>query len=130
MSGEQWRPVTGYEGHYEVSDLGRVRSLDRQGFRSDGRPRRDKGRVLKTPPDRYGYPVVNLSLAGRVKMHRVHQLTARAFLGDPEPGYEVCHEDADRSNGKLSNLRWGTRSDNMYDRVRHGNHPLMKKEIA
>jgi hypothetical protein len=61
------------------------------------------------------------------KLFLVHRLVAFAFIGEPEPEQEVCHRDGNPLHNNLSNLRWGTRSDNMQDRVRHGNHPNASK---
>jgi hypothetical protein len=77
---EQWRPIAGYEGFYEVSDRGRVRSLDRVIIRSDGRPYRAKGRILR--PQRHPPSwVVTVTLARRGEREQrcVHKLAQEAF---------------------------------------------------
>lgn len=108
---EEWRPVVGYEGLYEVSDRGQVRSL----------PRRLRGRILR-PGLSAGYPSVNLSVNGVGRVVKVHILLAEAFLGPRPDGSVTCHADGDRSNNVLSNLRYDTVSSNNLDTVRHGNH--------
>lgn len=114
---ERWLPVPGYEGLYEVSDLGRVRSLPRQvGYG------RIKGRILKALPGRNGYPRVNLWKDQRAKMHHVHSLVLAAFTGPRPEGYETRHLDGDRCNNTLANLSYGTPSENQHDKVRHGRH--------
>lgn len=115
---EEWRPVVGYEGIYEVSDLGRVRSL----------PRRlvPNMRLMTLMEAGGGHLRVCLSRGdGTWVLRYVHALVAEAWHGPrPTARHEVCHNDGDPKNNVASNLRWGTRSDNMWDRVRHGVHHL------
>lgn len=107
---EQWRPILGYEGLYEASSHGRIRSLPRVAKSGNGY-RAVPGRVLSVPPEK-DYPVVTLSKAGRVSSFRVHVLVAVAFLGDHRRDKVVNHIDGDKSNNHLSNLEWVTFSDN------------------
>lgn len=122
---ERWRPCPEFEDHYQVSDRGRVRSLDR--FDSIGR--RIRGRILKPKLNRYGYPYVHLSRDGVAYARTVHRLVARAFHGGPfryrgvngwRRHAEVRHRDGDRTNSRASNLCWSTAAQNQADRVRHG----------
>ncbi|MDR3018665.1 NUMOD4 motif-containing HNH endonuclease [Delftia acidovorans] len=116
---EQWKPIAGYEGFYEISTLGRVRSLPR--IDSIGRAR--KGRMKATPIDRTsaGYRFVGLCRDGVARKLDVHVLVLEAFVGPrPSPDMEACHEDGDRANPALSNLRWDTAKGNAADRRRHG----------
>lgn len=109
-SEEQWRPVVGYEGRYEVSDRGRVRSLIRSGY------------VMRPALTEHGYRYVTLSRDGVKEKLRVHRLALAAFDREPLPG-EVCrHLDGDPANNRLDNLAWGSQADNMQDMVRHGRH--------
>ena len=124
---ERWKPVNGYVGIYEVSSHGRVRSLDRVVTYSDGRVRRHKGKILSTPLSRDGYPAVNLHAQGRLKKRYVHSLIAETFIGPRPEGTEVCHNDGNPTNNHVDNLRYGTRSENMLDRVRHGTNPSTAK---
>lgn len=109
---ETWLPVVGYEGFYEVSDHGRVRSLDRVeqiNNRWGPMTRVKKGKVL-TPGSRRGYLNVDLRAPGeRPRHHLVHRLVARAFLG-PHPDGKglVLHRDDDPADNRVGNLRWGT----------------------
>lgn len=114
MSREEWCPVVGEEGYYEVSDRGRVRSLDRV---VGTRKQRWKGRMLK--PTNMGRGYVGVALRGRNKQ-RVHQLVARTFLGECPPGQVVCHNDGNPGNNRLENLRYDTQASNCRDTVRHG----------
>lgn len=122
VSAERWLPVVGYEGLYEVSDLGRVKSLGRQVTR-----RRIKERMLKQPPDRSGYPHVNLWKDGKPESHYVHHLVLAAHVGPCPDGMERRHLDGDPGNSALSNLAYGTSSENNLDQVRHGRHPNASK---
>jgi hypothetical protein len=110
---EQWRPVAGYEGLYEVSDLGRVRSLPRKGT---------SGGVLRPHLGNRGYLTVNPCRDGRNRALPVHHLVTRAFLGQLPEGMQVRHLDGDPTNPRLSNLAYGTRRENQLDSVRHGTH--------
>lgn len=113
---ETWRPVLGYEGSYEVSDLGRVRSLDRMS--SHGR--RLRGRVLTALQGSGGYLQVGLHRDGEQRSALVHRLVLTSFIGPAPDGCETLHGDGDRSNNALANLKWGTRTENAQDRLRHG----------
>lgn len=114
---EVWKPVVGFEGLYEVSDQGRVRSLDR--YVEVGRGRRfSAGRVL-IPCLAGGYPRVDLC-SDRRYPRNVHVLVARAFLGPTPPGHGALHFDGDKTNNRLANLRYGTQGENAADAARHG----------
>jgi NUMOD4 motif/HNH endonuclease len=122
---ETWRPVVGYEGYYEVSDLGRVKSLARVVTMKNGCNRPVKERILK--PDKSGhYPRVYLEGRGR----EIHRLVAEAFLGPCPSGQECRHHlDGIPSDPRLRNdkgeirLEWGTHHQNMQDAIRHGTMP-------
>lgn len=119
---ETWREIPGYEGAYEVSDLGRVRSLDR--VSSHGR--RLRGRVLKQIR-RSGYLSVGLHLNGDPTLYLVHRLVLTAFAGPPARGMEARHLDGDASNNAASNLVWGTTRENIRDQLRHGTQANARK---
>lgn len=114
---ELWLPVVGYEGLYEVSDHGRVRGLPRQ---SASRPAR--GRILKhyIGAGTRGYPSVRLSRESKGRNYHVHILVLRAHVGPPAPGQEARHGPGGKTDASLANLCWGTRSENIRDRVRDG----------
>lgn len=118
---EIWKPISGYEGRYEVSSHGGVRSLPRVEKRSDGRLFKHPGGLLKPSlAKQSGHLRVNLRRDGQSKTAWVHQLVALAFLGDRPLGCEVRHWDGNPANNQKDNLRWGTRSENIEDRRRHG----------
>lgn len=113
---ERWLPVVGYERHYEVSDLGRVRSLDRV----DRLNRSHKGRVLKPGVGHNGYPLVSLWSDGVGTSRTVHSLVAEAFIGPRPAGKDICHSTGNRNDPRLANLRYDTRAANLEDAKRHG----------
>lgn len=120
MLEEQWRAVPGYEGRYEVSSLGRVRSLDRICEGKDGRSELHKGKVLKPCPKVNGYLEVSLR-DGKSRKHRlIHHLVAAAFLGPRPDRLDVRHADGNRKNNAVENLSYGTRSENLRDCYRYG----------
>jgi len=126
----EWRAVPGYEGLYEVSAAGAVRSLDRtESVTIKGRTSRRQrpGRRLSAPPNSAGYPKVGLWSDGRVRTAGVHALVAEAFLGRRPVGTEVRHLDGDASNNVVANLAYGTVSENAYDAVRHKTHGQTRK---
>lgn len=123
---ERWLPVVGYEGAYEVSDQGRVRSLDRWlAYRHTRRLHR--GRVLSPGRRSSGHLVVSLHKKTASRSHYVHQLVLRAFAGPRPSGQEVRHLDGVPTNNRLGNLVYGTRTENKYDEVRHGVHGQASK---
>jgi len=116
---EEFRPVVGFEGRYEVSNLGRVRSLPHIQLGRNGKPIKRLGRILRPGRhNKHGHVSVVL---GRGNTRQVHRLVLEAFVGPCPPGEETCHDpDPDPTNNRLDNLRWGTRSDNINDAVGHG----------
>jgi hypothetical protein len=116
---EEWRAVPGYEGIYEASDMGRIKTLARR-LKTWYGTRACHEKILKTPPDKRGYPKLALQKGRNVKWTTVHAVVARAFLGEPPKGHEVRHLDGNPSNCALSNLEYGTKLQNMRDQYRHG----------
>jgi hypothetical protein len=125
---EQWKSVVGYEGIYIVSNLGRVSSVDRVMVYRDGRAVRYKGVLLA--PGKTGDRVTVALCDGTPKSFYVHDLVLTTFKGPCPPGKECCHWDGNGTNNILSNLRWDTRSENTYDRVRHGTHHAKNRETC
>jgi|26BtaG_2_1085354.scaffolds.fasta_scaffold18218_3 hypothetical protein len=110
---EEWRPVVGYEGYYEVSDMGRVRSIDRVISRCDGTKEERRGKILSQFKDRYGYLGVSLNKNGKSKTFTTHRLVCESFLGSPvENSNQVNHMDGIKDNNRLSNLEWCTAEEN------------------
>lgn len=118
---ERWKPIVGYEGLYEISDFGRVKSLSRTVTTKKGWSRSHPERIRKNSYHAYGYPMVTLKRDGNPGDTRtIHSLIMEAFIGPCPSGMEVCHNDGVTAHSYLSNLRYGTRSDNMMDRAKHG----------
>ena len=131
---EEWRPIPGWEGAYEASSFGRVRSVDRTiVVRNPGGvlgPRRFRGRVLRAGRIKNGYYLVSFTGPGRKREYRyVHDLVLLAFVGPKPAGLEVCHNDGTRDNNRLENLRYDTRQANAQDRWKHGTM-LRPKKVA
>src|SRR5690606_24954075 len=127
VSEEEWRPVVGYEGLYEVSSLGRVRSLDRW-RRGKGRSSVwSPGRVLKPGVHPAGYLRVALFKSGVKTQDSVHRLVAEAFIPNPQNLPNVLHGPGGASDNSVGNLRWGTQSDNVRDEIRDGTHVHARK---
>lgn len=119
---EHWKPVVGFEGLYEVSDHGRVRSLDRMTARG-----LRKGQMMKPFALDTGHLRVRLSRDGRGSGPLVHRLVLEAFVGPCPDGQEGCHSDGNPENNHVGNLRWATRSENQLDSVRHGTHQWARR---
>jgi hypothetical protein len=112
---EKWRPVVGFEGLYEISDQGRLRSVPRVDKRGHVRG----GHLMKTSY-RGLYVGATVAKAGKKFNRYIHRMVLEAF-DDPCPaGMEACHWDDDHGNNRLSNLRWGTKDANVSDRKRNG----------
>ena len=122
MTQEEWRSVLGYEGLYEVSSLGRVRSLSRVVERRNGRAYTIPGRILKCTVSKRGYRTVTLYRNFTNSSRGVHQLVAGAFIPNPESLPVVRHYNDDKMDNSRENLRWGTQGDNIRDIVRNGNY--------
>ena len=120
---EFWKDIEGYEGWYQVSSQGRVRSVERYvNYKKTGLSNR-KSRILKAKKDYYGYMVVNLSVNCKVKTMKIHRLVADAFIPNPDNLPCVNHKDEDKTNNFVDNLEWcsvaynntyGTRIDRVF----------------
>jgi hypothetical protein len=122
---EQWAPIYGHEAAYEVSDLGRVRSLNRVIQRRDGTPYPVRGQMMRTHL-KDGYPAVSLN-GGKRRGVRIHVLVLEAFAGPRPEGMEACHNNGNSTDCRLTNLRWDTVSENRRDLIRHGTHAQARK---
>jgi len=111
LTKEVWKPVPGWEGVYEVSNHGRIKSLPRHRVLA--------ARILSQCRTPKGYVQVNLRCAGRVRHREVHRLVLEAFVGPCPEGMQCCHNDGDPSNNRLENLRWDTPQANSRDQYRH-----------
>lgn len=123
---EQWRPVVGWEGLYEVSDRGRIRGLDRW-IRNSHATFLYRGRILKLPIGKRGYPTVRLCNGPVQRTYNVHRLLMAAFVGPRPNGFDICHNNGIRTDNRLDNLRYDSRSENAFDSVRHGTNKWSRK---
>jgi hypothetical protein len=116
-----WKKIPHTLGLYSASEDGAIRSEPRITLGRGGKPRKQGGRVLKQHVRRGGpYPVVSLSILGRVGQHYVHRLVAMTFVDNPDGKPWVLHKDGNPQNNSAANLRWGTRRDNDDDKIRLG----------
>jgi len=112
LKGEVWKDIAGYEGRYQISNLGRVKSVKRLAYNphvlGDGCYRTVPERILKHNNNR-GYHCVYIRSDNVTKVHRIHYLVARAFIGEPpSPSYLVIHLDGNKHNNVVENLKWVT----------------------
>ena len=118
MKNEEWRDVAGYEGLYQVSDQGRVKSLERTFIDKSGRKRTVKERILKPGMDKGGYLRIDLCASGKSRMFSVHRLVCQAFHDNPENKLDVNHINENKTDNRACNLEWSTRREN----INHGTH--------
>lgn len=130
VENERWVAIPGYEDAYAVSDLGRVKSLARRvrlWTPNAGELTRSVAeRILRPGPQKSGHLSVAL---GKGNSKQVHQLVLLAFEGPRPEGLEVLHRDGDPSNNRLSNLRYGTRSENLEDIFYHTGRKLSREQV-
>lgn len=121
---ERWKDVVGYEGIYKVSNIGRVKSLNRTVQTKTGNKYRVKGKILKVYLDKYGYSIVSLRKNGKSNHCRVHRLMCIAFKPNPLNKPWVNHKDGSKSNNVLNNLEWSTPSENAKHAYDKGLNPI------
>jgi hypothetical protein len=125
---EEWRAIPEYEGIYEISSCGNVKSLARyMQPRKDRRAYWVESKTLSTHCHKNGYMFVCLSKDGNKKTFSVHRLLLRAFVGEPKNKEEACHANGIRKDNKIQNLRWDSRINNFKDRDKHGNTAIGEK---
>lgn len=119
MAEERWTTIEGWEGRYDISDCGRVRSW------FYGKKKLLEPRVLKLKLDRYGYLTVSLHQGDRKKSYTVHRLVAKAFLLNPQSLPQINHKNGDKTDNRVSNLEWCSASLNIKHAFEKG---LISKE--
>jgi hypothetical protein len=115
-----WRPVLGYEGFYEVSGAGQVRSLPRTITYPTGRVRTYRGQLMEQKPDRRGRRCVKLTLNGQPTMRYVSVLALEAFHGPRPEGTEAAHRNDNASDDRIGNLHWTSHQINCFERTANG----------
>lgn len=123
MSEEEWRPIIGYEGYYEISDRGNVRSCERNVFHSSGNLMILPSKLKKLTINNKGYYVVQLHKYCTGKTYLVSRLVGVAFIPNPDNLPEIDHIDRVPLNNTVANLRWCTRTINLENRVLIGQKP-------
>ena len=121
VSVERWLPVVGFEGYYEVSNLGRVRSVDRI-VRHGKHFQPLRGKILAQTTSDYGYRKVSLYRGSKHTLRSVHILVAAAFIGPRPKGMEVRHGPNGKLDNTPANLSYGTPAENAQDKRRDGTH--------
>lgn len=127
---EHWKDIFGYENCYQVSDLGRFRSIDREIVYSTGRIQKLKGQLLSPSKQRTGYYTVGLyDQNHKGKTLSAHRVVASHFVPNPNNLPEVNHIDGDKSNNSAINLEWVTaKTNNQHARCNGRNHPSMSPQ--
>lgn len=123
LQSEIWKEIPGYDGHYSVSNLGRVK----RNTATSGRP---ANRIRRLSHDRDGYLTVSLSVHNRLKSEKVHQLVLRAFIGPRGRRIEVNHKDGKKDNPRLDNLEYVTPAGNRQHGYRMGLYPVGEKHYS
>lgn len=122
---EQWKNIEGYEGLYEISNLGRIKRLHRVSYYANGRKYVYKELILKLKPSKFtGYVNVGLTNSNHVmKTFRVHRLVAKVFIPNPYSFEEINHIDYDKENNQTANLEW---CDRFYNNKHSSKKPSRK----
>lgn len=121
--GEIWKDVVGYEGIYEISSYGRIRSVDRISPTKCNSYKRTYGKMLSPHPDTKGYLILQLCNGQRnaiQKPKKIHRLVAEAFIPNPEGKPQVNHKDLNKQNNHVDNLEWVTPSENVRHAIANG----------
>lgn len=119
-----WKDVVGYEGIYQVSNIGQIkRILAAQGAQPN--------KLLSPTVEGSGYLCVHLYKNRKTTTHRIHRLVLQAFIGSPPSSkHEARHLDGCRTNNNINNLKWGTRSENVQDAIKHGTAAIGTKNAG
>jgi hypothetical protein len=120
---EKWKPIRGYTGIYEASNLGRIRALGTTIIKSNGRQQTSATKVLTPGIDSGGYPLVVLCKNFSKRSFRVHRIIGKLFVRNPNPRIftQINHKDRERSNCRAKNLEWVSNREN-------GTHGVLQKK--
>lgn len=120
---ELWKDIPGYEGLYQVSNLGRVKSLDRTVVMPNGKCYFRSGRIFKNQKCSNGYLMIALCVDGKKAQRLIHILVAKAFIQNLNRLPEVNHLNGDKADNRVENLEWSSHSDN----IKHSYYTLNRK---
>lgn len=123
--GENWKDVIGYENLYQVSNLGRIKSLPKKVSNGNGTFITQE-KILKPYLDKSGYHTVNLYLNKKKKLHKIHRLVGIAFIDNPDNKPAINHKNSIRTDNRVENLEWVTFSENNQHAFDFGNQKPMK----
>ena len=137
---EIWKPIKNYENIYEVSNLGRIKSLSRTIKRKDGKPLKIKEQILKGSKDTKGYIQVELKKDGKRYIKTIHRLVAETFIENKNNKEQVNHIDGNKENNCVYNLEWVTCQENIQHAwlnnlkvasygENHPNHKLNEEQV-
>jgi len=127
---EIWHPCAGFETHYEVSNLGNVRSIERMVNHYCGGSKVNPSTILKAGKSKSGYLTVSFCIDGVKSNQSVHRLVARAFIENESNKPQVNHKDGNKHNNNVDNLEWVTRSENGLHAYRVLKVPTRRKELS
>lgn len=114
---EIWKPVVGLEDYYMISNIGRIKSVERTVIHSDGRKRNIGGKILKTRINNQGYECIKISCNRQKKEFKIHRMVALAFIPNVENKPHIDHINTIRSDNRVENLKWVTRLENAHNPI-------------
>ena len=120
LTQEYWVPIPNYEGYYEISTIGNIRSIKRSILTKSGYLKPEKERIITQRISNKGYSTVTLSKNGQSKSQHVHRLLAQAFIPNPENKATVNHLNGDKLDNRIENLEWATYSENAIHAYKSG----------
>ena len=127
---EIWKDIEGYEGLYQVSNYGRVRSLDRYVKQNHNTKQLKKGKIIKQQKGHKGYLILSLCKDKKRKTFKVHRLVAQAFIPNLENKPQVNHINGDKTDNRIENLEWATNGENGLHAYKNGLRPNVKSVIC
>lgn len=127
---EIWKDVVGYEGLYEISNMGNIRKLPTITITSDGRVQHYKGHNLNLTKDKDGYYRVWLRKDKQRKAHFIHRLVYEAFIGDIPQDKVINHIDCNKNNNHIENLECITQQENVIHGIENGCHKNWRNQYS